>query len=107
MDIDKKKIHAAIRSVLERQKEIKAKNKRYREDYRFRGLSYEMTVLCSLLAQAKGKTHIKKLTKRFGDYGFLKPVDPFTLKHQEKLFGRAKRIIDNLSEKVKVKAIIK
>ena len=96
MNIDKRKVHAKIRRVIDAQKVIKAGNKKYRTDYKFTALSYEMTILCSLLAQARGKIPIKKLTKQFGFYAVREPIECFTLEHQEKILGRswAKKTVD-------------
>lgn len=88
MRLNTKKLHLALRATLDEQTRIKARDTHYQQSWVFQRLSIRMTVLCELLAAARGTTHIKKLTKRFGTYGFAEPVVEFNGAQQEEFFQR-------------------
>lgn len=78
--------------------------KRYRENSipfaKFEALGLRMTILCSILAHARGKLHVHKLTKRWSKYTppIGGPIEALTLEDQERLIGDHWREFEKVTE---------
>jgi hypothetical protein len=112
-DIDLDKLHGQLRGCFKRQVELRRSlqgkahpivplttaddfteaYKRYRENRapfdEFESLGLRMTVLCCILAHARGRLHVQKLTKRWARYAppIGGPIELLTVEDQARLIG--------------------